>query len=107
MSRVAQLKKMLEGEPNDAFLHFALAMEYAKQGLGAEAVTEFKKVKQINPQYMPAYFQQGNALIALGAIEAAKQVLAQGITVAQQVGDRHAATQMGEALALLNARASS
>src|SRR4051812_12048318 len=101
MSRLEQIQKMLEKEPNDTFLNFGLAMELAKVGRHDEAIAQFKRLNQIEPNYIPAYFQQGSTLIAMGKLQEAGAVLREGIAVAQKTGDQHAADEMGELLATL------
>ncbi len=101
MSRLDQIQKMLTAEPNDVFLNFALAMELAKVGQPEEAVAQFKRINQLHPDYIPAYFQQGNTLINLGRMHDASAILREGIDVAKRTGDHHAAQEMGELLATL------
>jgi tetratricopeptide (TPR) repeat protein len=99
MSRLEQIRKMLVSEPRDVFLNFGLAMEYVKLGQLDEAIRQFKYVNEIDPDYVPAYFQQGNALVTQGKLHEASAVLRQGIEVAERLGDHHAAAEMGEVLA--------
>jgi len=101
VSRLEKLKRMLEVDSDDAFLNFGLGMEYVKEGRHAEALAQFKRVQEIDPDYVSAYFQQGNACVAMEDIEGAIEVLGQGVAVAKRVGDKHAATQMSELLAVL------
>lgn len=101
MSRLDQIRKMLESEPDDVFLNFGLAVEYAKQGQVDEALAQFDRLHQIDANYVPAYFQRGNILLAHGRTEDAKAALMEGIRVAQRTGDLHAAGEMQEVLATL------
>ncbi len=101
MSRLEQLEKLLAREPADVFLNFALAMEYFKGGRHEEALAQFDRVNEIDPDYVAAYFQKGNALVSLGRREDAKAVLRQGIEVARRTGNSHAASEMNELLTAL------
>lgn len=101
MSRLDQIQKMLQKEPGDVFLNFGLAMEYVKAGRTDDAVAQFKHVTELDPKYIPAYFQQGNALVAAGRLHDASAILREGIEVAESIGDHHAAGEMGEVLATL------
>lgn len=101
MSRLDQLIKMLQNEPADRFLNFALAMEYIKAGQQQEALAQFSRVVEIDPAYVPAYFQKADLLVALGRHGDAKQVYAEALTAAEQSGDKHAVQKIREALALL------
>ena len=101
MSRLEQLEKMLKADPNDAFLNFGLAMEYARAGRAEDAIAQFVRVTELDPKYVPAYFQRGNYLVSIGRREEAKAALQEGIEVARQIGDTHAAGEMSEALAMI------
>lgn len=101
MSRLEQIQTMLEKEPADVFLNFALAMEHVKAGRLEDAVTQFRQVATFDPNYTAAYFQQANALINLGRLDEAGATLRQGIAIAERLGDHHAAGEMGEVLATL------
>ena len=98
MSRLEQIQKLLEREPDDVFLNFGLAMEYTKAARHADAVAQFERIHRIDPSYIPAYFQKGNTLIAAGDEAGARSALQQGIAVARQVGDQHAVGEMTDLL---------
>ncbi len=98
MSRLEQLQKLLAAEPRDVFVNFALAMEYFKTGRHEEAIGQFGRVSELDPDYVAAYFQQGNSLVALGRYEEAKAAFRKGIEVARRKGDAHAAGQMADVL---------
>lgn len=101
MSRIEPIKKMLAAEPDDVFLNFSLAMEYVKADRPDDALEQFRQVSRIDPDYIPAYFQQGRMMIALERHDEARTVLAQGVAVAERIGDTHAVAEMNETLAAL------
>ena len=94
MSRLEPVRKMLQDDPDDLFLNFALAMEYLKAGQPEEALTQLARVRELDPDHVPAYLQAGQAFVALGRKEEAKTVLGEGIAAAERKGDHHAADQM-------------
>jgi len=100
--RIEQITKMLASSPDDVFLSFALAMEQVKAGQQEQAVAGFRRVIELDPDYVPAYTQLSNTLIALGRKDEAKAVLASGVQAATRAGDKHAAGKMREALTLLD-----
>lgn len=100
-SRLEKIKQMLAAEPNDVFLNFSLAMELVKEDRQEEAVGQFKRVNELDPGYVPAYFQRANTLVAMDRKADAKGVLQLGIAAAQKAGDKHAASEMGQMLSLL------
>lgn len=101
MSRMDQILKMLEREPNDVFLNFGLAMEFVKANRLEDAVVQFQKVIDLDGDYTAAWFQKGNTLVTLGRLHEASAVLRAGIEVAERIGNQHAASEMGEVLATL------
>jgi tetratricopeptide (TPR) repeat protein len=97
----AQIEKLLSASPEDDFLNFALAMAMVKDQQFEDAIRQFSRTLEVNPEYIAAYFQRSNALVSLDRIDEAKQSLREGIEVANRIGDTHAAGEMSEALGLL------
>lgn len=101
MSRRLQLEKMLATDGNDPFLHYALALEFQKEGNHAAALEKLAEVVARFPNYVAAYFRQGQIFSEDGEPERAAAVLKQGIAVARTVGDLHAAGEMQGLLELV------
>ena len=101
MSRLDKIQQMLKADPNDVFLNFSLAMEYVKENRHAEAVAQFERVTQLDPNHVAAYMQRASVLVILKRTDDARQALEQGIAAAKRVGDTHAAEKMTQALTLL------
>lgn len=98
MSRREQLEEMLAAEPDDTFLHYALALELTK---GAERPAGLQRLAEMNvrfPDHVPAYFRRGQLLAEDGDSAAAREVLKQGMLAARRTGDDHAAAEMQELL---------
>jgi tetratricopeptide (TPR) repeat protein len=93
-SRKQQIQEMLRDDPNDTFLHYALAMEYVSEGQDEEAVRRFEALFKVAPDYVPAYHQSGLLLVRLGRTTQAGDILRQGISMARQQGDQHAVEEM-------------
>src|SRR5512139_4073583 len=98
---MAKIEQMLQADPQDVFLNFSLAMEYAKEGRTAEAVQQFARVTELDPNHVSAYYQQANALVALGRSEDARQVLECGVAAARRATDAHMVDKMSQMLGLL------
>lgn len=94
MPRRAQIEELLKADPHDPFLKYALAKELASEGDVPAALAAFDRVIDEHPDYVPAYFQQGQTLAGEGEADAAREVLTRGIAVARRVGDAHAAGEM-------------
>jgi cytochrome c-type biogenesis protein CcmH/NrfG len=100
-SRKEQIEEMLQGEPNEPELHYMLAMEHASSGEDTEAVRCFEVLMGRCPTYMPGFHQGARALLRLGRVTEAREVLQKGIPVALQQHNEHAAGEMQELLASL------
>jgi len=101
MERVEALRKLAAAKPQDAFVHYALAMALAGAGQFTEAVGEFQQTLALDANYSVAYFQMGQALEKLGRQEEARQSYRRGIDVTSRLGHAHAREQLESALELL------
>jgi cytochrome c-type biogenesis protein CcmH/NrfG len=97
-TRRQQIEEMLADQPGDPELRYMLAMELVSAGDDAGAVGCFRDLLSVSPDYPPAYHQVGRALQRLGRIDEARGLLQQGIPIALQKGDQHAAGEMQELL---------
>jgi predicted Zn-dependent protease len=93
-SRKEQLEQMLAADPKDAFLRYALAMEYVAGGDLSDAVQQLERLLADSPDYVAAYQQCGQLLIKLNRLDEAKTVLQRGMSAARQAGDAHAMEEM-------------
>lgn len=100
MPRIEQLQQMLTREPNDVFLNFAMAKEYANQN-APEALAWFDRVIELDRTYVAAYFQKANLLVAMDRRDEAREVFGQGLAAAEEINDTHAAAELRDALAML------
>ena len=94
MSRRRQIEEMLASDPDDVFLKYALANELAKEGDAGAAIAAYVRIIEEHPDYVPAYFQQGQFLAGEGDTAGARDVVLRGIAVASRTGDAHAAAEM-------------
>jgi tetratricopeptide (TPR) repeat protein len=98
MDREAQLRKFVEGTPNDPFPRYALALELKGKGDTASAAAEMQELLRRTPDYLAAYLQLGMLLQALGRAEEAKAAYSGGQEVARRKGDSHALSELTQAL---------
>ena len=94
MDRLQMLKDLLAQDPNNQLARYGLGMEYSTHGDVDAAVSEFKNLLQINPDYANAYFMAAQTLAKAERTDEAKQLLMQGITAAARTGNRHAQSEM-------------
>lgn len=92
---------MLEKEPNDVFLNYALAMEHLATGDYTDADTQFKKVLEINPSYLPCYYQLGQVNEKLNHNGIALGYYKLGVALAQSQNNKKALGELNEAIWML------
>jgi tetratricopeptide (TPR) repeat protein len=93
-ARIEQLKEILEMDPKNILTRYALGMEYSGAGQTDDAVTTFRQLLAINPDYANAYFMGAQALQAAERSDEAKQWLSDGIAAAKRSNNRHAESEM-------------
>ncbi len=101
MSRVEQLIQLLENQPGESFLLFALAKEYINMGQPEEALGWFAKLEQTDPDYVGMYYHYGKTLQSTGQRDVAAAVFTRGIEKARQHRDLHALAELQSAAANL------
>lgn len=97
MSRKAQIEIMLADSPNDAFLRFALAKEYEKEGADAGAKEVYEALIADQPEYVGTYYHLGKTLERLDEPAAAWKVYSDGITITKKLGENHAMRELAGA----------
>ena len=68
-----------------------------------DAVATFRKLIGLDPKYVPAYHQMGLTLRDAGHPDEAKTAFREGIAMAEQVGNGHAAGEIASAVRLRSA----
>lgn len=102
-SRREKIEAMLQNEPNDQFLRYGLAIEYDNEARYEESLALFAGLTQDSPRHAQAFFRGAQLLVRLDRIDEARAMLREGIEVAREQGNSHAAGEMGELLAALGA----
>ena len=59
LKRIDMLLEMLSKEPDDVFLNYALGIEYIGELDVLHSEIQFKKVLEMNADYIAAYYQLG------------------------------------------------
>lgn len=94
MSRLEKLEQMLQTDPEDPFLHYAVAKEYVAQGQIDEGRRRLTAVIETFPDLVASYFQLAQLMAQAGENSEALRTVERGIEVAERVGDAHAAGEM-------------
>ena len=100
-SRITTLETMLQQDSRNSFVHYSLAMEYAKAGRLEDAVAAFRKLIAVDENYAAAYYHGGQALEHLGDVDAAREMYQKGIEVTTRTGDAHTRSELQAALDIL------
>lgn len=102
MSRLDQLLVMLNEEPHDAFLRYAVAVEYEAAGNTAEAISRITALLTDLPEYLGAYYKLGQLYEQIGASDKALDVYRRGAIVAQKQGNKKTLGEINTAIELLD-----
>ena len=94
MPSIAELESLIAQFPGKPFPRYGLAMEYKKAGRFEDAVAQFREAVKLDPNYVAAFMHGGLALREAGKVEEAKQMLREGLQVAQRTGNMHAASEI-------------
>jgi tetratricopeptide (TPR) repeat protein len=92
------IEAMLQTHPDDPFLHYALALEWQKEGDVPKAVERLLELQSIKPDYLALYYQLGKMYEAIGENEKAIDTFLDGKRLAKKNGDIKAAGEISEAL---------
>jgi len=100
-NRLEILKNLVAQNPNDSFARYALAMAHAGAEDYALAIEEYRKLLEVNPKYVAAYFHGGQAFEKLGKLDEAREIYRRGIEVSTEIGDEHTRSELEAVLDLL------
>lgn len=100
-SRIEQLLLLLKAEPEDSFLNYALALEYAKQDELSKAIAIIESVLKKTPDYLGAYYQLGQLYEQNNQISKAIACYKKGIEIAQFQQNKKTLSELNQALFLV------
>jgi len=98
MSRIEQLQSLLSAEPDDVFLNFALGMELTKVSRSGDALSQFSRVIELDPDYTAAYVQKARLLIETKQPDLARLTIAAGLEAARRATEPHTTEKLHEML---------
>ena len=94
MPSIPQLEAMLKSEPNDPFLLYGLAQEYAKAKDVNRAVEFYDRCLVADPHYCYAFYHKAVALHSAGRTPEARVAITLGLAAAKAAKDGHAASEL-------------
>ena len=89
---------MLNEDPQDPFLHYALGLELAKKKKYQEAMSSFQQTINLDENYVAAYYQLGILYIEIDIVDVARTYIEKGIEKAQLKKDLKAKGELKELL---------
>lgn len=98
MNRLDSIREMLEQEPGDPFLIYALALELIKENLPGDAEEALLKLKSEHPDYLPLYYQLGQFFESQKRFDEALQVYREGEKLAEAKRDLKTRSELQEAI---------
>lgn len=97
MDRIEKLKEFLAANPADNFVQHALALEYVKLGDDEAARRLFESLLVRDPGYIGSYYHLAKLLERQEQQDEAIRWYEQGMSKAQEAGDRHAYSELRSA----------
>ena len=98
VTRLDQLLVFKAEDPTDAFISFALAMEYRKLGDLSKARQVLEELMATDSAYIGTYFHLGKICEQLGDKDAARNIFTTGIQISAGQNDHHAKSELQGAL---------
>ena len=95
--RLVLLKKMLEEDPNNSFLLFALAKEYEKLGNFPLSIDTFLLLKEKDENYVGLYYHLAKLYEQIEQEAKALSTYVEGMVIAKKVKDQHALAELQNA----------
>lgn len=101
MDRYHQIQKMLEEQPDDDFLHYALALECINMNEISKGIGILEKLREKSPDYLGLYYKLGNTYSLTGDQEKAIETFKAGIRLAKDQQEFKTRNELKAALSLL------
>lgn len=101
LGRIDMLRELLGKEPEDIFLNYALGLEYVAELALNDAEKQFKKVLELDSEYIAVYYQMGKLFESQLKNEEALQYFKTGLSKAISQKNNKAVNEFNEALFML------
>lgn len=97
-SRIEQIKHFLQETPEDAFLQYALAIEYIGAGNDADAQIIFEDLINKQQDYFATYYHLAKLYERQSKLDQAQSTYEKGIEICAKLNERHALNELRSAL---------
>jgi len=95
--RMTELMNLLEKDPHDSFLLFAIAKEYEGHDMPDQAEHYYLTLKRSNPSYVGLYYHLAKLYEEMGKTEDALNIYDEGVFMAGKMNDQHALAELKNA----------
>jgi tetratricopeptide (TPR) repeat protein len=95
--RLEKILGMLESDPEDSFLRYAVAKEYESLSDYKMSLDHFMVLRAKDPDYVGLYYHLGKLYEKLDNQELALQIYDEGIVVSKKLQDFHALSELNSA----------
>jgi len=95
--RLEQLRSMLNDDPHDSFLKYAIAKEHESMGDINKAIHLFEQLKEDDTDYVGLYYHLGKLYEKEENFEKALSTYEEGIQICKRVSDFHALSELNNA----------
>lgn len=99
--RLQQLIELLKNSPDDAFLLYAVALEFQAKGNVREAIKRYEDLLLKQWDYLAVYYQLGGLYALLGDTSKAEETYTKGIEIATQQKNSKTLAELRSALDML------
>ena len=100
MGRIKDLEEMLDANPDDPFLIYALAREHELAKSTMQALLMYEHLVTEHADYIATYYHYARLLYSAGNKNEAIRLLQKGIERGTATGDNHAVSEMKGLLSL-------
>ena len=97
MPKIDQVQILLQTNPKDNFLRFALAKEYEKLQKNQAAREVYEEIVSDSPDYIGTYYHLGKILEKLNEPAAAFKIYTLGMAKAKELNENHARNELAGA----------
>lgn len=94
MSRIKELEKILDDNPDDPFIIYALAREYEQSLATMQALLMYEHLVTDHPAYIATYYHYAKILYSAGNRNEGIRMLERGIKWGMKEKDMHAVSEM-------------
>jgi tetratricopeptide (TPR) repeat protein len=87
MNRISVLLELLKESPDDAFILYAIGLEFEKSGDHHKAMEFYSKLIKNHPDYLPTYYMFAHFLYQRAEYQNAYKIAQEGIHLSDKLKD--------------------